>query len=256
MPAAITDTQPAKRSVGNVSGIDMGISNSIRRAGEYYSRHGLLATIRRAGLGIQRALFASRLVVFYCDLPAQRNRPENVPMSLRIHRLRSEAELGPQGLEKISTFWNPRQARKNIKERFAKGATLWVVKSEEQIAGFGWSLQGSTVEPHYVPLGSEDVHLFDFYVFPDYRGRRINPLLVNYILGHLATDCGGRAYIEAAEWNEAQLNSLQKTPFCRLGAVRSFTIYKHTFISWDMLKVRPESQGRTEWHEEREMLKR
>jgi len=145
MPAAITDTQPAKRSVGNVSGIDMGISNSIRRAGEYYSRHGLLATIRRAGLGIQRALFASRLVVFYCDLPAQRNRPENVPMSLRIHRLRSEAELGPQGLEKISTFWNPRQARKNIKERFAKGATLWVVKSEEQIAGFGWSLQGSTL---------------------------------------------------------------------------------------------------------------
>ena len=35
-------------------------------------RHGLAATIRRARLAAERALFAGRMVVFYCDLDEQK----------------------------------------------------------------------------------------------------------------------------------------------------------------------------------------
>lgn len=224
----------------------MGISNSILHVSEYYSRHGFVATIRRAGLGVKRALFANRMVVFYCDLPMQPTRPVNIPSSLRIDRLMSEKELGQQDLQEITSFWNPKQARKNIRERFAEGASLWVIKSEDKVAGYGWSLQGHTVAPHYIPLGQDDVHLFDFYVFPPYRGQGMNPLLVTHILRNLATNCRGRAFIEAAEWNEAQLSSLQKTPFRRLGVVRSATIFSHTFVSWVDQAAPPTSQKRAE----------
>lgn len=213
----------------------MGISDFISRLTDYYSRHGFSATIRRAGLGAKRAVFSSRMVVFYCDLATETARPVNITNSMEVNRLQNEAEISQQDLLEIISFWNPKQARRNIKERFAKGASLWLIKSEDKVAGFGWTLHGCTVEPHYFPLGQDDVHLFDFHVFPRYRGRGINPLLVICILRELAVNCTGRAFIEAAEWNQAQLASLQKTPFRRLGSARWFTVFGHTFTTWDKL---------------------
>ena len=60
----------------------------------------------------------------------------------------------------------------------------------------------------------------------------MNPLLLNHILRNLAAEGGGRAFIEAAEWNEAQLSSLRKTPFRCLGKVRKLTLFGHSFVRW------------------------
>jgi GNAT superfamily N-acetyltransferase len=149
-----------------------------------------------------------------------------------VDRLGSYAQVSPQDLQQMTSFWNPEQAHRNIKERFAKGASLWLIRREDKLAGYGWTLQGRTIEPYYLPLAQDDVHLFDFHVFPQYRGRGINPLLISSILRNLALNCRGRAFIEAAEWNQSQLTSLQKTPFCRLGLACSFTIFGRTFVSW------------------------
>jgi ribosomal protein S18 acetylase RimI-like enzyme len=210
----------------------MGIANSISRLTEYYKRHGFEATIRRAGLAARRAVFSSRMVVFYCDLAKLTTAPVNIPSSLRVERLRSYSELCRQDLQEMTSFWNPKQANRNIRERFGKGASLWLIKSGEKLAGYGWTLQGHTIEPYYFPLGQDDMHLFDFHVFPEYRGKGINPFLVAHMVDNLAMIGGGRAFIEAAEWNEAQLSSLRKTPFHRLGLARSFAIFGHMFTRW------------------------
>jgi hypothetical protein len=192
----------------------------------------LAATIQRAGLAGKRALFADRMAVFYCDLDERRLPQLNVPNTLRVKRLQALAELSPENLQAMTSFWNPKLANRNIRERFEKGASLWIVECEEQLAGYGWTIQGRTIEPYYFPLAQCDVHLFDFHVFPTYRGRRLNPYLIGYILDGLAANSTGRAFIEAAEWNNAQLSSLQKTPFRYLGSVRSWTILGHTFVFW------------------------
>lgn len=209
----------------------MGFSDSISRVTEYYSRHGIGATVRRARLGAKRALFSNRMVVFYCDL-ATLSASSYVPNSLNVIPLRNEAEISQQDLDEVTSFWNPTQARRHIKERFAKGASLWLIKTGPHLAGYGWTLQGATIEPYYFSLGPDDAHLFDFHVFSQYRGQGINPILVGEILRSLATHCAGRAFIETAEWNEAQLSSLRKTPFRRLGTVRSFTLLGHNFTTW------------------------
>jgi ribosomal protein S18 acetylase RimI-like enzyme len=211
----------------------MGISSSISRFTEYYRRHGFGATIRRAGLSLKRALFSSRMVVFYCDLAKQATAPaKNVPSSLKVERLRSHAELSQQDLQEMTSFWNSKQAHRNIRERFDQGASLWLMKSGEKLAGYGWTLQGRTVEPYYFPLAPDDVHLFDFHVFPQYRGQGINPFLVTHILGGMSGECGGRAFIEAAEWNEAQLSSLRKTAFRRMDCARKSTVFHRTIVLW------------------------
>jgi ribosomal protein S18 acetylase RimI-like enzyme len=211
----------------------MGITTSISRLGLYYRRYGAGPTARRTALAVSRALFSNRMILFYCDLNGRSLGLPNLPSSLKVERKRNEAEISPLDLEEIVQFWNSRLAHRSIKERFALGASLWMIKSEGRLAGYGWTLQGGTIEPHYFRLGPNDVHLFDFYVFPQYRGHGINPLLVMYILGDLMVEGVGRAFIEAAEWNHAQLASLRKTPFHRLGRAIKFAILWHTVVCWD-----------------------
>jgi len=174
------------------------------------------------------------MVLFYYDL---QNFPitdpiNNWPDQLKAERKQSQNEIGKQDLQRIVSFWNPRLAHQSLEERFREGATLWLIRSEGQLAGYGWTLTGHTMRPHYVPLGVNDVHLFDFLVFPEFRGRRINPSLVTHILGQLSREGKTRAYIEVAEWNRTQLTSLNKTGLHFFGVARKMSILGRTFVEW------------------------
>ena len=180
-------------------------------------------------------MFSNGKVLFYCDLSAQCSMPADLPCSLTVERYRSRTDVGPRDFEEITSFWNPLLSKRNIKTRFEQGGSLWLIKSEGQ----SWRAtvgpyEGHTIEPHYFRLGPDDVHLFDFQVFPQYRGRGMNPLLVRYILRGLAGECRGRAFIEAAEWNWPAVDiSLSRTPFRRLGLATKFTFLRHTIVCWD-----------------------
>jgi hypothetical protein len=228
LPAGTPKWHRAKQGTA----LEMSVAKFVLRLTDYFRRHGVGATIRRASVGVKRRLFSGRMVVFYCDLAKQTSPPVATASLFTIERLGSEAGLSQQDLQEMTSFWNTRQARRNIKERFAKGAFLWLVRSGDRVAGYGWTLQGCTIEPYYFPLASDDLHLFDFHVLFKDRGRGINSHLVTHILGSQAANCEGRAFIEAAEWNQAQLSSLGKTPFRCLGAVRSFAILGHTCVLW------------------------
>jgi ribosomal protein S18 acetylase RimI-like enzyme len=208
------------------------IPNAIVRLAGYYKRHGLHSTLRRCGQAAKRMVFASRMVVFYCDLSAGSLRREDACVGLKAEQICVPAELCEQHREQILNLWNPNLAARKIQERFERGARLWVAECEGRLAGFGWTLRGQTIEPYYFPLGPDDVHLFDFHVFAEYRGRGINPYLISQILDGSATNGARRAFIEAAEWNDAQLRSLRKSAFRRLGSVRSFSILGHTIALW------------------------
>jgi ribosomal protein S18 acetylase RimI-like enzyme len=210
----------------------MANSTSISRFTAYYSRHGLEATIRRAGLAMKRALFSSRMVVFYCDLGKQNTAPVNIPSSLKVERLRSYAELTSRDLQEMTSFWNPKQALRNIRERFDQGASLWLIKSGDKLAGYSWTLRSHTIAHYYFLLGEDDVQLFDFYVFPKFRGRAILWFLVANILDSLRAEGAMRVFGDVAEWNQPSLSFYRMTPFRRLGLARSFTILGHTFTRW------------------------
>jgi ribosomal protein S18 acetylase RimI-like enzyme len=214
----------------------MNIPDSLSRLTGYYTRHGFGATIRRAALSLRRGLFANRMVVFSCDLSKQTLNGPDVTPPLAIERLRNAAELTREDSEAIVRFWNPKLVHRNMSERFAKRASLWLVKSENRLAGYGWTLEGGTIEPYYFPLRADDAHLFDFHVFSEFRGQGFNPLLVRYILRALANNGRTRAFIEAAEWNEAQLSSLRKTPFQKLGLATSFIVFGRKFTNWADVK--------------------
>ena len=215
-----------------VSGFFMRIFDFASRVSSYIRRNGARATIERVRVGVRRASYAGKMVVFCCDLQLQELPPAGHPEPLTVECVNTLAEMGTDRFRTMTTLWNPKLADRNIRERFARGASLWMAMAGDVLAGYGWTLQGRTIEPYYFPLSENDVHLFDFQVFPDFRGRGINPFLVTSILVGLARDGRTRAFIEAASWNDAQLASLHKTPFRLLGTVRSLTIASHSVIRW------------------------
>ena len=212
----------------------MSLPTLVSRFVVYYQRNGWRATTRRASIEARRNLFSNSKVILYCDLSEQRSLQADLPSSVTIERKRSKTELSGQDLQQIVNRWNPKLACRNIDERFGQGASLWLIKSKDELAGYGWTLKGHTIEPHYFLFGQNDVHLFDFYVLPQYRGQGMNPVLVTHILRNMAAEVGGRAFIEAAEWNRQQLSSLEKTPFRRLGRARKLTMFRHTIVCWDV----------------------
>lgn len=233
----------------------MGVVTAVLRCGVYFQRNGVRATVQRAGQVVRRALFSGRMVILGCEITAQGAASANWPACLKVERKRCEAEISAPDLEAMINFWNPQLARRNIKERFHKGASLWMIKAEGKLAGYGWTLQGRAVEPFYVRLQPEDVQLFDFLVFPEYRGRNINPGLVGCILRSLAAECRGHAYMEVAEWNLPQLSSVKKTPLRRLGSVWMLSLFGYKFPLWargegDARGFGPETPfaGVPEWH--------
>ena len=209
----------------------MSFSTALSRLGTYRARNGWWATIRRAGVAAKRKLFANRTALFYCDLQTQ-NLLAGLPNNCKVERKQGMAQLGGADFEAITSVWNRELAQRNVRERFGKGASLWLIRCGDGLAGYGWTLRGTTVEPHYFPLGADDVHLFDFHVFEEYRGRQMNPSLVTYILSVLAEEKCRRAFIEAAEWNRAQLSSLGRTPFVCLGYASKSILLGRTVVCW------------------------
>src|SRR5689334_3651361 len=104
---------------------------------QYLRRHGVRATLRRAGVALWRALYSGRMVVFYCDLPVLECPTGELPHLTVVKHFRSVDDLDSTDLNVITTAWNPKLAIRNIEERFGLGAMLWLIKVGNEVAGYG-----------------------------------------------------------------------------------------------------------------------
>lgn len=193
---------------------------------QFVRKHGLGATVTRIGVEVRRRLYMGKQVIFSCDLPVAES-PDG--SSMNVERIRSMDE---KDISRILDHWNPGEMKVLVRERFRIGAHLWIVRDASAIAAYGWTIRGRAVNPYFFPLLSTDVHLFDFFVFPEFRGRGINPKLVTEILKRLGEGGARRAYIESAAWNTPQLRSLSKTQFEKVGQGRQFCKLGVTAIVW------------------------
>ncbi len=200
----------------------------IQRALHFARRHGLVPTCRRIWVALQRLPAAGQLVVYGCDLTGGIMR---TPVNLTVERRLSMESLG-EDRQWLAGQWVPHLVLERLSERFSAGATLWLGRVEGTLVAYGWTLQGTAIRPHYMPLLPGDVHLFDFQVVPGFRGRGLNGELVMQILEHLHATSAKRAWIECAPWNQSQIRSLSKTPFRPSGVVRAFTVFGVTMAMW------------------------
>ena len=217
-------------SKGVTAGVNSRFYDLCFRLGSYLKRHGLRRTVTQAATVARRGLLQSRKCLFCCDLRSVG--ASALLSSQSVERIEGAEQLGEQDWQRIGIAWNLELARRDFPERFERGATMWMVRVGGQFAGYAWTLAGDTMSPYYYPLGNGDVHLFDVFVFPAYRGRQASVYLINEILRELAAAGQARAFVETSEWNHPMLHSLYKTDFRLYAVARKLTLFGRTFVEW------------------------
>jgi len=182
-------------------------------------------------LRVYRFIFKSRSFVFYIEnnnfTPIL-----DLPTDIIIERRNTYHEAMQPDMQSMIKYWFEENEMDKTKERFEKGAILWILKHDKVIVGFGWSIRGKMVDPYYLPLTPNDAVLFDYMIFEEYRGRGLYPLLLNYILGKINLEGVTRAFIHAFEWNTASIKGLRKTNFRQYGIAQKIHFLGRTIIVW------------------------
>ena len=187
---------------------------------------GLLSTFQRGMERVRRFCFIGKHVVYSCDLPSD---VALVDGGLVVEELYA-SDVGKT--HRIITHWDEEVAAHQTNARFRMGARLWVARIDSELAAYGWTIRGQTVASYFFPLCNSDIHFFDFFVFEEFRGVRVNPRFVSKLLSALGSTGERRAYIECAAWNDAQLRSLARTPFRRLGYGRKISLGSFSATIW------------------------
>lgn len=200
----------------------------IRRIVFFLRKNGLRPTIRRALTAIQRTRHLGRMCLYDCCLPvAQPVTDAGITVERVVNGAVSEEDWA-----RLLNSWDPVGMARQMADRFAAGSVLWLAKADGVLAGYGWTLQGHTIEPYFFPLQQEDIHFYDFFVYPEFRGRGINVALVNRILSALHDGTARRALIECAAWNSSQLRSLGKMDFRLYSVASKWVFCGRTLVIW------------------------
>ena len=210
----------------------MQIKASYLRARKYFQRHGAKATVKRALLSVRNHFFFNREVVFWVDLLNRKSEEPAIQEKFVVERMEERSEIPNEMLKCLAEHQAEELLDNNLRERFERGASLWCLRMDGDFIGYIWSSVGKAMKPHYLPLTERDVHLFDNFIFPKYRGRMQNSILMNHVLDRLKIQGLQRAYIETAEWNHLELKSLAKIRFVRIGLAKRRFRQGKSIVTW------------------------
>jgi len=210
----------------------MFLSNLRIRITKYYKKHGLKKAILYFFLKLSRIGCNNKYVIFGVNLRSFFYDTAINPKWFEINCKRSMLELKDDEIKQIYNARDSRMVDLQFKERFSKGAWLWLVKYNKVTAGFVWTLREQPIEPYFMPLRNDDIHLFDNEIFSQFRGQGVNSVLIDNVLLSLKNQGMARAYIETRWWNTQEISSLAKTGFKRIGVARKYRILGKTTILW------------------------
>ncbi len=212
----------------------MSIKAAYLRVKKYLEKHGIKAIVERALLEFKNQLFFNRDIVFRFDLLDKKYEVLSIPEKYVIERMKKRSEIPDKFMKSFKEHQAVELLDNNIRRRFENGAFLWCLIKEGDFIGYIWSIVGKAMKPYYLPLTENDVHMFDNFIFPQYRGRMYNSILMNHVLERLRIEGLQRAYMETAEWNRAECKSLIKNGFVQISfAKKRFRCGKNIVTWWD-----------------------
>lgn len=178
------------------------------------------------------AVFKPYDMVFYTDLSQSNEKPMSPPVNITVESVFNESQIPYNVMQALIKHVGKEIIIHQVRERFSSEATLWVIRSGGNLAGYVWSAGRSEFGPYYFPIGENDVFLFDGAVLEDYRGKNIYPVLLSNVLYGLKTSGKSRAYYDAHSWNEAVIRSFMKVKAKKLGIVKKYRIGRKHYIVW------------------------
>ena len=204
----------------------------LKRFMNYYQKNGILRTFCRLFTKPYQSLFKSKIVLIYATPGEVDDTVLILPPGINIECKKTYDEALQPEMKKVINHWEKENMMDIVIERFDKGAILWILKLDDDIAGFSWSITGKTIIPWYIPLTPHDAYVLDTAIFEEYRGRGLHPPLANYILGMLKKQGATRSVAEIGTWNKAALSIKEKSYYRKFSEVRKYRVFDRNITIW------------------------
>lgn len=207
----------------------------MKRILNIYRKEGAANVFKKAFVKAYQNILYRKIIVFYVSLADDDIKDYQLPRELTVKRRWSEGELSSEEMEQLSSHWNSYgEFNENI-ARFKKDSSVWLLEEKEKVLAFQWTVRGKTIKPYLFPFTKDDAHIFDCYVFPEYRGKRFNSMLTNYLLRELRKEGVLRVFWEVHEWNRSELKSVPKIDIAyrEVGTAKKYRIFNKELILWE-----------------------
>jgi GNAT superfamily N-acetyltransferase len=207
----------------------------MKRILNIYRKEGAVKVFKKAFVKAYQNILYRKIIVFYVSLADDDIKDYQLPRELTVKRRCSEGELLSEEMEQLSSHWNSYGVFNENIARFKKGSSAWLLEEKEKVLAFQWTVRGKTIKPYLFPFTKDDAHIFDCYVFPEYRGKKLNSMLTNYLLRELRKEGVLRVFWEVHEWNRSELKSVPKIDIAyrEVGTAKKYRIFNKELILWE-----------------------
>lgn len=202
----------------------------------YYRKNGLYKTIQRVWEKVIQGLFLNAGTLFYLDLTKLTSEAFSLPDGFEVEVIEGSEGLNAKDIKKLNDYVGRDEMEYEIERRFSKNAILWLGKQHGDLTAYLWSIRHTPIEPYYMPLGKDDVLLFDGAVLPEYRGRNIYPAFLTQVFQELKKRDMMRVVFDAYKWNKSVLRSNEKTAATKLHDARKINCLGRTIVIWNYNK--------------------
>ncbi len=202
---------------------------NIRRILRARQEHGTIGLIRH----VFRHKFPVHVSVAYI-----KNSDSNICTvpGLRVDRYSSKTDVDEGIFNELRAIRGEEMVRE-VDKLFSKGCELWIGRLEGKLAGICWSRRGKKRSDYFVPLGESDATILSCFVFPDFRGRKIYPTMLETMVNvMLSQDQTGNVYIDCKSWNTASIRGIQKAGFISIGKAVRMVLFNRVWILWNRCK--------------------
>jgi hypothetical protein len=206
----------------------------LKRLLKEIGKRGVFGGIKWMTIEIERKIFPHRQVIWLVDLMEICDEKFALPDDIKIKRYNGEDEIEHGDyirLVETGTELMGSNAKNIIKKYFNKGAQLWLMKKNGQLAGYKWSIVKEPLLPTYIPHTEKDVHGMAGEMFEEFRGKGLFQIFTNYQLIALKKDGFSRLYSESYVWDKLAVRALSKI-YRKIGEATIFRIRGKKIVIW------------------------
>jgi hypothetical protein len=180
-------------------------------------------------------LIPQKQIIWYTDLTEIDSEGFSMPDNVVIQRFYSADQVDKEDLKTLIECGTDLMGSAGsilVRERFNKGAVLWLLKENGRLAGYRWSIINNHVTPTYFPHTETDVHSIGIEIFPGFRGGDLFRLFHEGTKVVLKKEGSKRFYSETHLWNKRAVKAYSKTNSHKIGIATRFSVFGKNVVIW------------------------
>jgi hypothetical protein len=181
-------------------------------------------------------LIPQKQVIWCDDLTKMDAEGFVLPENLKIERYYSIDQISKEDLESFlqqDSDLMGSASSKLLRERLSKGAALWLLKENNHVCGYWWTIANNHVTPTYLPHIDTDVHAIGVELFESFRGRgHLFRHFIKAIQLTLKEEGFKRYYAETYLTNKRALNAIFNVGEHKVGTASRFSLFGKNVVIW------------------------